>query len=71
MVLDIPDVVDDEAGGRNEEVIHPVEAPADWLGVNSVMGHSSTGLIDHLVAHRRRGRKAFNTSLINTHSAVI
>lgn len=46
--LDIPDVGNDEAGGGNEEVFHPVEVPADRLGVNGVMGDFSTGLIDHL-----------------------
>lgn len=42
-------MVNDEAGGGNEEVVHPVEAPADWLCVNGVVGDSSAGLIDHLV----------------------
>lgn len=41
-------MVSDEAGGGNEEVVHPVEASADGLRVNGVVGHSSTGLIDHL-----------------------
>lgn len=49
ITLHVPDVVNDEAGCRDEEVVHPVEAPADWLSVNGVMRHSSTGLIDHLV----------------------
>lgn len=38
-----------EAGGRNEEVVDAVEAPADGLRVNGVVGESSAGLIDHLV----------------------
>lgn len=42
-------MVNDEAGGGNEEVVHPVEAPADRLCVNGVVGDSSAGLIDHLV----------------------
>ena len=49
IILDAPDVVNDEAGGGDEEVVHPVEAPADRLRVNRVVGDSSTGLIDHLV----------------------
>lgn len=48
-VLDVPDVVNDEAGGGDEEVVHPVEAPADWLRVHGVVRDSSTGLINHLV----------------------
>lgn len=42
-------MVNDEAGGGDEEVVHPVEASADRLCVNGVVGDSSTGLIDHLV----------------------
>lgn len=42
-------MVNDEAGGGNEEVVHLVEVSADWLCVNGVVGDSSTGLIDHLV----------------------
>lgn len=45
----IPDMINDEAGSRNEEVVHPVEAPTDRLCVNSVMRDSSTGLINHLM----------------------
>lgn len=48
-VIDAPDVVNDEAGGGDEEVVHPVEVPADWLCVHGVVRHSSTGLINHLV----------------------
>ena len=43
-------MVNDEAGGGEEEVVHPVEASADGLRVNRVMGDSPTGLIDHLVS---------------------
>lgn len=42
-------MVNDEAGGGDEEVVHPVEAPADWLRVHGVVRDSSTGLINHLV----------------------
>lgn len=48
-------MVNDEAGGGNEEVIHPVESPTDRLCVNGVVGDSSTGLIDHLVNTNREG----------------
>lgn len=54
-VIDAPDVVNDEAGGGNEEVVHPVEAPADWLCVHDVVRLSSTGLINHLVNTNREG----------------
>lgn len=46
-------MVNDEAGGGNEEVVHPVEAFADRLCVNGVVGDSSTGLIDHLLNTNR------------------
>lgn len=42
-------MVNDEAGGGDEEVVHSVEASADRLRVNRVVGDSSAGLIDHLV----------------------
>lgn len=42
-------MINDEAGSRNEEVVHPVESPTDRLCVNSVMRDSSTGLINHLM----------------------
>lgn len=45
----VPDMINDEAGSRNKEVVHPVKAPTDRLGVNSVMRDSSTGLINHLM----------------------
>lgn len=41
-------MVNDEAGGGDEEVVHLVEAPADWLCVHGVVRDSSTGLINHL-----------------------
>lgn len=68
--LDIPDVANDEVGGRNEKVVHPVEAPADWLCVNSVVGHSSTGLIDHLVKSNGEEGGCVNMNLMNTLSAA-
>lgn len=46
--VDAPDVVNDEAGGGDEEVVHPVEASADWLRVHRVVRDSSAGLINHL-----------------------
>lgn len=46
-------MVNDEAGGGNEEIVHSVEAPADRLCVNGVVGDSSAGLIDHLVKTNR------------------
>lgn len=46
-----PYVIDGEAYGRYEEILHPVEAIANWLGVDGVMGCASTGLTDHLI-HR-------------------
>lgn len=49
IALDVPDVVNDEAGGGYEEVVHSVEASANGLRVHGVVGDSSTGLIDHLV----------------------
>lgn len=52
-MLDVPDVVNDEAGGGNEEIVHSVEVPADRLCVNGVVGDSSAGLIDHLVKTNR------------------
>lgn len=52
-MLDVPDVINDEAGGGNEEIVHSVEAPADRLCVNGVVGDSSAGLIDHLVKTNR------------------
>lgn len=45
----VPDMINDEAGSRNEEVVHPVKAPTNRLCVNSVMRDSSTGLINHLM----------------------
>lgn len=42
-------MVNDEAGGGNEEVVYAIEALADRLCVDGVVGDSSTGLIDHLV----------------------
>lgn len=42
-------MIDCEADGRNEEILHPVEAMANWLGVNGVMGRAPTGLADHLM----------------------
>lgn len=55
--VDAPDVSDDEAGGGDEEVVHPVEAPANWLCVHGVMGDSSAGLINHLAnTDREEGR---------------
>lgn len=42
-------MINDEAGSRNEEVVHPVEPPADRLCVHSVMRNSSAGLINHLM----------------------
>lgn len=45
----LPDMINDETGSRNEEVIHPVKVPTDWLCVNSMMRDSSTGLINHLM----------------------
>lgn len=47
--MDVPDMINDEAGSRNEEVVHPVEPPADRLCVHSVMRNSSAGLINHLM----------------------
>lgn len=46
--VDAPDVANDEAGGGDEEVVHPVEASADWLRVHRVVRDSSAGLINHL-----------------------
>lgn len=45
----IPDMINDEAGSRNEEVVHPVEAPTNRLCVNSVVRDPSTSLINHLM----------------------
>lgn len=55
-LLHVPDVVNDEAGGGDEEVFHPVEVSADRLGVNCVVGDFSTGLIDHLNTSTGAGR---------------
>lgn len=48
--LHVPDMVGDEAGGGDEEVLHSVKAPAHWLRMNGVVGDSATRLIDHLVS---------------------
>lgn len=48
----LPHVVDGEADGRNEEILHPVEVKANWLGVNGMMGRAPTGLADHLMDGR-------------------
>ncbi len=45
----LPDVIDGEAYGRNEEILHPVEAMANRLGVDGVVGRASAGLADHLM----------------------
>lgn len=63
-------MANDEAGGRNEKVIHPVEAPANWLCVNGVVGQASTGLIDHLENSNGEEGGCFNMSLINKLSAA-
>ncbi len=47
--MDVPDVVNDEAGGGDEEVVHHVKVSADRLCVHSVVGDSYTRLTDHLV----------------------
>lgn len=65
----LPDVVNDEAGGSDEEVVHPVEAPADRLRVHRVVRDSSAGLINHLQHGGWRGRWAVNMSPINTSPA--
>lgn len=65
----LPDVVNDEAGGCDEEVVHPVEAPADRLRVHRVVRDSSAGLINHLQHGGWRGRWAVNMSPINTSPA--
>lgn len=41
-------MVNDEARGGDEEVVHSVKASADRLCVHSMMGDSPTGLTDHL-----------------------
>lgn len=51
----VPDMINDEAGSRNEEVVHPVEPPADRLCVHSVMRNSSTGLVNHLMNTDKEG----------------
>lgn len=61
----VPDVVNDEAGGGDEEVVHSVEAPADRLRVHRVVRDSSAGLINHLQHGGWRGRWAVNMSPIN------
>lgn len=67
----IPDVVNDEAGGGDEEVVHPVEAPADRLRVHRVVRDSSAGLINHLQNGGWRGRWAVNMSPINLSPASV
>lgn len=62
----VPDVVNDEAGGGDEEVVHPVEAPADRLRVHRVVRDSSAGLINHLQHSGWRGRWAVNMSQMDT-----
>jgi len=56
-------VIDGEADGRNEEILHPVEAVANWFGVNGVMGHTLTGLADHLKSHIFNRNISFAISL--------
>lgn len=65
-VAAVPDMVNDEAGGGDEEVVHPVEAPADRLRVHRVVRDSSAGLINHLQHNGWRGTWAVNLSVINT-----
>lgn len=65
-MLHVPDMVNDEAGGGDEEVLHPVEVPAHRLRVDGVMGDSSTGLMDHLEEWQHRSRWVFNMTLMNT-----
>lgn len=45
-------MIDGEAYGRNEEILHPVEAMANRLGVDGVVGRASAGLADHLMYGR-------------------
>ncbi len=44
----LPDVIDGEAYGRNEEIVHPVKAMPNRLGVDGMVGRASAGLADHL-----------------------
>lgn len=62
-------MIDGEAYGRYEEVLHPVQAIANWLGVDGVMGCASAGLADHLI-HKRviYLTSNFTGALTNTHS---
>ena len=53
---DVPDVINDEAGGRNEEILHSIKASANRLGVDGMVGHTPAGLIDHLAPNQERGR---------------
>lgn len=41
-------MVNDEAGWRDEEVIYSVESTAHRRGMDCVMGHAATGLLDNL-----------------------
>ncbi len=41
-------MIDGEAYGRNEEIVHPVEAMPNRLGVDGMVGRASAGLADHL-----------------------
>jgi len=59
----LPDVIDGEADGRNEEILHTVKAVANWFGVNGVMGHTLTGLADHLKSHIFNRNISFAISL--------
>jgi len=56
-------VIDGEADGRNEEILHPVEAVANWFGVNGVMGHTLAGLADHLKSDIFNRNMSFAISL--------
>lgn len=66
-------MINDEAGGRNEEILHSIKASANRLGVDGMVGHTPAGLIDHLAPHQERGRRGkeekmgemFNMAIMN------
>ena len=56
-------MINDEAGGRDEEIIHPIKASAERLGVDGVVGHTPAGLLDHLAHTPREEGGVFNMEI--------
>lgn len=51
--LTVPDMVNDKAWRRDEEIVYAVESVAHRWGVDGVVGRSTTSLLDHLEHNER------------------